>query len=37
MKSRTTLKQLGWFVALWCASIATVAIVAYAIGLAINP
>ncbi len=37
MKTRTTLQQLGWFMALWCASIASLAIIAYAIRLAINP
>jgi len=37
MKHHTTLQQLGWFAALWCVSIASLAIVAYAIRLAINP
>ncbi len=37
MKNRKTLQQLGWFVALWCASIASLATIAYAIRLAINP
>jgi len=37
MKSRTTLQRLGWFAALWCASIASLTVVAYAIRLAINP
>ncbi len=37
MKHRTTLQQLGWFVGLWCASIASLTIVAYAIRLAIIP
>jgi len=37
MKHRTSLQQLGWFAALWCASIASLTIVAYAIRLAINP
>ena len=37
MKHRTTLKQLGWFAALWLASIASLTIFAYAIRLAINP
>lgn len=37
MKNKKALKQMGWFVGLWFASIGCLTIVAYAIRLAINP
>lgn len=31
-----TLRKLGWFIAIWLASVAALGVVAYAIRLAIN-
>lgn len=33
----STLRRIGWFVALWVMSVLALGIVAYAIRLAINP
>ena len=34
---RTTIRRLGWFVAIWAGSVATLAVVAYALRLLLKP